>query len=114
MLKLGMSLTTAGLLLMIYYIASCVLQPVCGYFIDKRGYTGLILFTLPLGAIFICLVDYAPGYFWLLAFVSCAGLGSSLFHPLGSSLVAKLTPGNNKSLLLSLFIGGGNFGFAIG
>lgn len=111
--KTGISLASAGVLVMLYYIASCILQPVCGYFIDKKGYAGLILITLPLSALFICFVDYAPGYFGLIAFISLAGLGSSLFHPLGSSLVAKLANLENKGFALSIFIGGGNFGFAV-
>jgi FSR family fosmidomycin resistance protein-like MFS transporter len=113
MATLGISLTSAGLLVMIYSVSASILQPICGYFIDKSGYTWLILFTLPAGALFICLAGYAPNYAALVACMILGGLGSSVFHPLGSSLVSKVTQPKNKGLAMSAFIGGGNFGFAI-
>jgi len=113
MASLGMSLTAAGLLVMIFAFTGSILQPVCSYFIDKKGHGWLILFTLPVGAFFISLMGLAPTYFILVAFMSLGGLGSSLFHPLGSSLVSKVSLPENKGLAMSIFIGGGNFGFAL-
>lgn len=113
MATLGISLTSAGVLVMIYSFSSSILQPICGYFIDKSGYTWLILFTLPTGALFICLAGFAPSYAALVVCMLLGGLGSSVFHPLGSSLVSKVTLPENKGITMSVFIGGGNFGFAV-
>lgn len=113
MASLGLSLTSTGLLVMIYAFTASILQPICGYYIDKSGYTWLLLATVPLNALFICLVGFAPNYAVLVALVALGGLGSSVFHPLGSSLISKFTKPENKGLTMSIFIGGGNFGFAV-
>ncbi|MBP2649407.1 MAG: fsr 2 [Firmicutes bacterium] len=111
--NLEMSLTAAGVLVLLYSFSSSILQPLCGYIIDKYGHSWLILITLPIGALFMCLVGYAPNFLALALIVTLAGLGSSIFHPLGTSLTNRVTPANTKGFLMSLFIAGGNFGFAI-
>jgi len=110
--NLGLSLTTSGLLVMVYSFASNIMQPFCGYYIDKSGSSRLILVTLPISAVFICLASIAPNALALFIFIILAGLGTSLFHPLGSSLMNKITAANDKGLAMSIFIGGGNLGIA--
>ncbi|SDF59587.1 MFS transporter [Sporolituus thermophilus] len=110
--KLGMSLTLSGLLVMVYSFASNIVQPICGYYIDKSGYTWLILLTIPVSAVFICLSGLAPSPAILFAFITLSGLASSLFHPLGSALLGKVSSEQNKGLAMAVFIGGGNFGVA--
>jgi FSR family fosmidomycin resistance protein-like MFS transporter len=113
MTKLGLSLAASGLLVMVYSFTSSILQPLCGFFVDKYGLAWLVLITMPISAFFICLTGLASNYSLLLICVAVAGLGSSLFHPLGSSLVSKVTSPENRGLSMSIFIGGGNFGFAV-
>ncbi len=110
---LGLSLAAGGFLVMVYSFTSCVLQPLSGYYIDKRGYTWLILVTLPASALTICFSAFAPSYPVLVAFIALAGLGSSVFHPLASSLVNRVTPPESKGVAMSIFIGGGNLGFGL-
>ena len=110
---LGMSLTTSGLLVMVYAITSSILQPFFGYYIDKSGYSWLVLTTLPISAVFICTAGLAPTVPALFLFITFAGLGSALFHPLGSSMMGKITPLEHKGLAMAMFIGGGNIGVAI-
>ena len=113
MASLGLSLTVSGLLVMVYAFTSSILQPVFGYYVDKNGYTWLLLVTIPISAIFICISSLAPSPALLFLFIALAGLGSSLFHPLGSSLLSKITPVHHKGLAMAVFIGGGNIGLAI-
>ncbi len=110
---LGMSLTTSGLLVMVYAITSSITQPFLGYYMDKNGCSWLILFTFLASAVFICTTALAPNIPVLFALVILAGIGSALFHPLGSSMMGKITPLAHKGLAIALFIGGGNVGFAI-
>lgn len=110
---LGLSLTSGGLLVMVHAFMSSVLQPICGYYVDKSGYTWLMLLTLPASAVFISIAGLADNYAVLFLFVSLSGLGSSLYHPLASSLVSKVTNDQNKGVAIAIFIGGGNFGYAI-
>jgi len=112
MASLGLSLTASGLLVMINSFTA-ILQPLFGYYIDKHGYTWLVLLTMPLSALFICLAGLAPTFGTLFICILMAGLGGSLFHPLASSLMGKITTTGNKGLSMSIFIGGGNIGVAI-
>jgi MFS transporter, FSR family, fosmidomycin resistance protein len=113
MASLGLSLTVSGLLVMVYAFTSSILQPIFGYYVDKSGCTWLLLVTIPMSAIFICISSLAPSPALLFLFIALAGLGSSLFHPLGSSLLGKITPVHQKGLAMAIFIGGGNIGVAI-
>jgi len=112
MTSLGLSLTAGGILVMINSFTA-ILQPLFGYYIDKSGYTWLVLLTMPVSAVFICLAGLAPTFGTLFICILMAGLGGSLFHPLGSSLMGKTTTTENKGLSMSIFIGGGNIGVAI-
>ena len=113
MASLGISLGSAGVLVMVAAVSSSILQPVCGYYIDKSGYTWLLLITIPASAIFICIIGFAPTYLAMVACIVLSGIGCSIFHPLGSSLTGKIASPESKGLALSVFIGGGNIGFAI-
>lgn len=110
--RLDLSLTVGGLLIMVSSVASSVLQPVFGYFLDRSGSTWPILVTLPGSALFIAMVGLMPNLFLLFLCVICAGFCSAIFHPLGSGLLGRVMPPNKKGLAMSLFVGGGNFGFA--
>ncbi len=111
--NLGLSLTATGSLIMVYSLTSSILQPLLGYYMDKHGWTWLILCTIPASALFICLAGMVTNYWQLFTCITLAGLASSLFHPLGSAMLNKATTGCNKGISMALFIGGGNLGVAI-
>ena len=109
----GLSLTASGVLVLVASVSANVLQPLFGYLVDKSGCNFLLLWSLPLSATFICTLNLAPNYAWLLILVALSGIGNSLFHPIASSMTNKITAHHNPGISLSIFIGGGNFGFAI-
>jgi len=111
--SLKISLTSAGLLVMISSFSSSLVQPGIGYLIDKRGLSWLILVCLPIGGLFICLLGMSPSYPVAVICALFAGLGCSIFHPLGTSLVSRITPPDRKGLAMAVFISGGNIGFAL-
>ena len=111
--SLGLSLTTAGSLVMIFSFTASILQPIFGYYIDKHGWSWLIIWTIPVSGLFICLAGMATTVWQLTLCVTLSGLSLSLFHPLGSAMRGKATDEQNKNLAMSLFIGGGNIGVAI-
>lgn len=113
-LSMNLSLTATGILVMIFSFASSIVQPFCGYYLDKTGFTLPILITLPVSAFFICTVNYVSSYDVLILFLLVSGLASSIFHPLASAMLAKVTPDKNRGLAMSLFICGGNLGYALG
>ncbi|MBP2631822.1 MAG: fsr 2 [Firmicutes bacterium] len=110
--KLGLSLTMSGLLVMILSFTSNVLQPFFGYIMDKKSLNWLLLLTIPGGAIFICLTGLADTKTMLFALVTLSGLAVSIFHPLGTSLISKVTNTSKLGLSISIFVAGGNLGFA--
>ena len=111
--SLGLSLTTAGSLVMIFSFTASILQPIFGYYIDKHGWSWLIIWTIPVSGLFICLAGMATTVWQLTLCVTLSGLSLSLFHPLGSAMLGKATDEQNKNLAMSLFIGGGNVGVAV-
>ena len=111
--SLGLSLTAAGSLVMIFSFTASILQPIFGYYIDKHGWSWLIIWTIPVSGLFICLAGMATTVWQLTLCVTLSGLSLSLFHPLGSAMLGKATDEQNKNLAMSLFIGGGNIGVAI-
>lgn len=112
-INLGLSLTATGSLIMVYSFTSSILQPILGYYIDKYGWTWLILLTVPASALFICLAGMATSFWQLLICIMLAGLASSLFHPLGSAMLNKASGEKTKGTAMALFIGGGNLGVSI-
>lgn len=111
--NLKLTLAQSGIIVMVHSMTSNLLQPFWGYYVDKSGFAWLILLGIPISAIFITLSPIAPSYFIVLIAVSLAGLGVALFHPIGSSMLNKVTQHTNPGLAMSIFIGGGNFGFAV-
>ena len=94
--SLHLSLTSSGVLVMVFSAASNILQPICGFYLDKTGKTTFILLTLPLSAFFICTVNYISSYSMLLLALLFSGVASSFFHPLASLLLSKVTKENNS------------------
>ena len=111
--KLGLSLTMSGILIMALSFTSNVLQPFFGYFMDKKNLNWLLLITVPCGAIFICYTGLVQTQFMLFLLVSLSGLAVSIFHPLGSSLISKVSSPQKLGLSVSIFVAGGNLGFAL-
>ena len=110
--KLGLSLTLSGLLVMVMSITSNILQPVFGYFMDHHNWHNVLVPVLPFGAACICAIGFVESKALLFLLIALTGLSVSLFHPLGSSLVAKSVEAKKLAGAMSYYIAGGNFGFA--
>ncbi|MCG7408148.1 MFS transporter [Paenibacillus sp. ACRRX] len=90
-------------------VTASIMQPVVGYFSDRRPTPSL----LPIGMCFtftgMLLLAYAPNYLMVLVAVIFVGLGSAAFHPEGMR-VAHMAAGSRKGLAQSIFQVGGNTG----
>ncbi len=93
-------------------ITASILQPMIGYFTDRRP----VPLLLPLGMLFTMLgmvgLALSPSLGWLLLSASLIGIGSSVLHP-ESSRVAHLAMSKRKGFAQSVFQVGGNAGQAI-
>jgi FSR family fosmidomycin resistance protein-like MFS transporter len=109
----GLSFGQIGLVSLAYQITASLLQPLVGFYADKRP-TPL---ALPGGTLFslagLTVLSMAHAYPVLLVGASLLGVGSSVFHP-ESSRVARMAAGGRHGLAQALFQVGGNVGQALG
>lgn len=108
----GLSFTQLGYIFFALNMVASVLQPVVGYFSDRKP----MPFALPIGMTFSLIgmagLAIAPSYWLILVSVIILGLGSAVFHPEGSR-VSFLAAGNKRGLSQSIFQVGGNSGQAL-
>ncbi len=111
--SLELNFAQVGLISATYQLTASMLQPIVGYYSDKRP----IPFSLPTGMVFtligLLLLSVSHTYGLLLTAAAMVGLGSAVFHP-ESARVARMASGGRHGLAQSLFQVGGNFGQALG
>ena len=102
---------TAGLTAL-FSITSTLIQPAFGYIADRYGKKWIAALGIAWVAVGMCLLGVANGYGALVVIVGLAGIGSAMFHPQASAMVPKVS-GTRKGLGISMFMAGGNIGYAI-
>ena len=111
--NLSLSYTMAGVILMASNFTSSLIQPLFGYFSDKREKP----FLLPAGALFagigFSLLALPSTYIPVIALVILSGMGVASFHPEGYKTSSHFT-GEKPVTGMSIFSVGGNLGFALG
>ncbi|MBS4194385.1 MFS transporter [Lederbergia citri] len=106
---LNLSYAQIGWIAFVLNMTSSVMQPVLGYFADRKPSP----FLLPIG-MFLSMVGLvgfglSPNFYVILASVFFIGLGSAVFHPEGSR-VSYMAAGARRGLAQSIYQVGGNFG----
>ena len=108
-----LTFTQIGFITLTFQLSASLLQPMVGFFTDKKPQP----FSLPVGMTFsligLVLLSQASSYSIVLVSVCLIGIGSSVFHP-EASKVAYMAAGNRRGLAQSIFQVGGNFGSSIG
>jgi FSR family fosmidomycin resistance protein-like MFS transporter len=110
---LGMSYAQVGLAAMCFSLASSIVQPLFGWMGDRRGARPIAVFGVAAIAITVGVMRFVDQYAWLLVLALIAGLGSAAFHPQGATLAAQ-TPAAQRGSALSIYMLGGNIGYAFG
>ena len=111
--SLSLSYTMAASIILAFNVTSSVIQPIFGYSSDRWPARWLLpagCFIAPLG---LGLLGFGSSYTWILFFASLSGLGQASYHPEGFKIVNQLS-GKKKASFNSLFLFGGNLGFAVG
>jgi FSR family fosmidomycin resistance protein-like MFS transporter len=111
--KLGLSYALTGLILMTANVTSSVLQPVFGYFSDRRGMTALLPMGLLAAGVGYSLIMLPQHFALVLFLVVISGLGVASYHPEGYK-TAHFFTGARSATGMSFFSVGGNLGFSIG
>lgn len=108
----GLSFTQLGYIYFALNMVASVLQPVVGYFSDRKPRP----YALPIGMTFSLVgmagLAIAPNYWLILISVIILGFGSAVFHPEGSR-VSFLAAGTKRGLSQSIYQVGGNSGQAL-
>lgn len=109
----NLSFAQIGLITFTFQLTASLLQPVVGYYTDRRPkpYSLAVGMTLTLaGLVLLALVNQ---FSLLLVAVGLVGMGSAIFHP-ESSRLAHLASGGRHGFAQSVFQVGGNLGGAFG
>lgn len=110
---LNLSIAQAGFVIGAYAISSSLTQPLFGYLSDRTGGRYQSALGLACIAIFQGALGFAPNYPALLGMACLAGCGSAAFHPHGASGATR-SGGARKAAAMSIFMLGGNSGYALG
>jgi len=105
--------TQAGLIVLVSYLMSSVMQPLIGLITDRKPHVWFLPLGVVLSSVGLALTGLAPSFPWLLVLVSLSGLGSGVFHP-EASRGAHMAAGKSKGLAQAIFQVGGNSGQAFG
>lgn len=111
--QFGISLTLAGLLATILNTSAAISQPLFGALADRMRRRVLVIAGPALTAAAMGLMGLAPSYGALIILLLVAGTGTASFHPQGASTAGEAS-GNRKGAGLSLFVAGGELGYALG
>lgn len=110
--RLGMSLQTAGVLMMVFQAASSLSQLVFGRLAD-RGHARALLVCGPLlSAIVLSLMGLVHDTGMLALVLVVGGLGIAAFHPPGA-MVAHTAGQGRPGTAMSVFVTSGTIGFAV-
>jgi MFS family permease len=108
--QFGLTLAQAGLLKTVYSGTMAGLQVPAGLAAERLGERSLLaLGTFVSGAAFAAF-GFSGGFFELILFLTLAGLGSSVQHPLSSSLVARVHGGARLRAALGTYNFAGDLG----
>jgi FSR family fosmidomycin resistance protein-like MFS transporter len=111
--SLGLSFAQIGLITMVFQCTSALLQPVVGYYTDRRPKPFSLAVGMGCTLVGLLTLSLASHFFVILLAAALVGSGSAVFHP-ESSRVARLASGGRYGLAQSIFQVGGYTGSATG
>src|SRR2546423_1313491 len=111
--RFGLTYTLAATLMLASTVSSSLVQPLFGFWSDRRGAIWLLPLGVGLAGLGIALAADAPSYWTCLVLVVISGIGVAAYHPEGSKFAAYAS-GRRRASGMSAFSVGGNIGFALG
>jgi MFS transporter, FSR family, fosmidomycin resistance protein len=111
--RLGLSLTAAGTLTMLFQMAASVAQVGFGNLADHWRPRTLIVIGPILSVSVLSLIGLATSREMLALILIVGGLGAAAFHPPAAALAHRLG-GDRQGLAMSVYITGGTLGFSLG
>jgi FSR family fosmidomycin resistance protein-like MFS transporter len=111
--KIGLSLAQVGFLAGISRFLMFIVQPMSGYWADRRPSRSFILIGLLMPILFIPLAGMANSFYGLLYCIVISSTGSSLFHPPVTGMVPQYA-GRSLGLAMSIYNTAGTLAFGVG
>ena len=84
---LGVSYATLGMVVMLFFAMSALLQPVAGFVVDRYSGRWVLLGGLGLMVVGTATMSFAQGPAALFAGAAISGIGNSVFHPADFSIL---------------------------
>jgi FSR family fosmidomycin resistance protein-like MFS transporter len=111
--SLNLSFTQIGLITLTFQLSASLLQPVVGFYTDKKPKPYSLAAGMGFTLSGLLLLSFSYNYALVLISVGLIGVGSSIFHP-EASRVAYLASGGKRGTAQSIFQVGGNAGSSLG
>ncbi len=111
--KFGLSYAEVTAIALMQNLTSSVIQPLFGYWTDRTPRPWLMAGGCLFSGLAMLASLLVPSYWLLLVCTASTGLGIAAFHPEGAKTVNRLS-GAAKGKGVSMFVVGGNAGFALG
>ncbi|MEW5982155.1 MAG: MFS transporter [Acidobacteriota bacterium] len=111
--RLGLSLTAAGTLAMLFQMAASVSQPLFGHLADRWKPRVLLLAGPVVSVVVLSLIGRAWSAPALAVVLLVGGLGGAAFHPAAAAVVHRVG-GERRGLAMSWHITGGSIGYSLG
>jgi len=108
-----LSYTQVGLITFTFQMTGSVLQPVIGFYTDRRPKPYSLAVGMGLSLTGLVLLSQATSFLLILIAACLVGMGSAIFHP-EASRVARLASGGRHGFAQSFFQVGGNLGSSFG
>ncbi len=109
----GLNFTQIGLITLTFQCTASLLQPVVGFYTDRRPKPYSLALGMGCTLTGLLLLSLAASFPVVLVAAALVGTGSSIFHP-ESARVARMASGGRHGLAQSIFQVGGNAGAATG
>ena len=86
---LNASYTQLGFLMTVFFVVSCVVQALSGFWVDKYGPRPILFAGLACLGFAAFGFSVSTGYWMVVAFAVLAGIGNGVFHPVDYTLLNK-------------------------
>ncbi len=109
----SLSFAQLGMVTFAFQVTASLLQPLVGYFTDKRPMPHSLMTGMGLTLTGLVSLSQATTFPMILLSAALVGSGSAIFHP-EASRIAHMAAGRRRGLAQSLFQVGGNLGSSLG
>ncbi|MFQ5743788.1 MAG: MFS transporter [Acidobacteriota bacterium] len=111
--RLDLTLAQVGGCAAALAFSASLLQPLYGFLSDRLRSRFQIALAPAITALGLAALSWSDSYLSALLLFAAAGIGIAAFHPQGAAQAREATS-RRPGLMMSLFFGGGNIGYALG